>query len=200
MGFNGLGSPKEAQKWSETSPKRSEMVWEQRAEKSSAMVWEKPKQAQKWSLGQAQKWSGRTIKSLEIVWVKPKKAQEWSSGMLRRSPNRLRNCPAGAQKKLRNGARKAQKNRNGLGEAQKTLGMVWGKFKTAQKWSGRSPKKLTGAGFRVFTFDTQRLDRLDGQCGPCLALERPAAPALGCTFSALRSLAKLGQLRALKCW
>ena len=35
-----------------------------------------------------------------------------------------------------------------------------------------------GLGFRVFTFDTQRLDRLDGQCGPCLALERPAAPAL----------------------
>ena len=35
-----------------------------------------------------------------------------------------------------------------------------------------------GLGFRVFTFDTQRLDRLDGQCGPYLALERPAAPAL----------------------
>ena len=47
-----------------------------------------------------------------------------------------------------------------------------------------------GLGFRVFTFDTQRLDRLE--CGPYLALERPAAPP--------RSLAKLGRLRALKCW
>ena len=28
----------------------------------------------------------------------------------------------------------------------------------------------------LFIFDTQRLDRLDGKCGPYLALERPAAP------------------------
>ena len=87
--------------------------------------------------------------------MKPKKAEEWSSGS--------------RKKRLRNSL----------------------KFKTAQKRSGwEEPKKAHGGGgggqgctsnclgFRAFTFDTQRLDRLDGQSGPCLALERPAAPAL----------------------
>ena len=45
-------------------------------------------------------------------------------------------------------------------------------------WGGGQVAPAKGLGFRVFTFDTQRLDRLDGQCGPYLALERPAAPAL----------------------
>ena len=78
----------------------------------------------------------------------------------------------------------AQKSsgRNGLGGAQKSSEMVWEKPKKAQAQkssAGTSPMVWAPAkclGLRVFTFDTQRLDRLDGQCGPCLALER--APAL----------------------
>ena len=164
-------SPKEAQKWSETSPKRSEMVWEQRAEKSSEMVWEKPKT------------------SSEMVWDRPKKARKWSG----RSPKRLRNGWEDPQE--------AQEPRNCPRKATKT-----------QKWSGRSPKKLGKGGggkvaraivlgFGSLPLTLKGSTALTASVGLALpwSIQQPQL-YLGCTFSALRSLAKLGQLRALKCW
>ena len=77
---------------------------------------------------------------------------------------------------------RGEKLRNGLGwfgrspkKNQKWSGMVW---EVGGGGGGGQGAPAKCFGLRVFTDDAQRLDRLDGQCGPYLALERPAAPTL----------------------
>ena len=141
------------------------------AQKSSEMVREKPKKAQKWF--------GRTPKSSETVGKKPKKGggMVWLNGlgpkklkkgseMVWRTPKKLRKCLSGGSRT----------------KAQKWSGrstMVWKKPKKAPKWCGGSPRiKDRVAPAIVLGFGSLPFDSLDGQCVPCLALERPAAPAL----------------------
>ena len=145
------------------------------------MVWEKPKKLRNGPGGaqKTQKWFGRS----------PEKAQAWSQ----RSPKRLKNglvgekqakkwfekgSEGGVSPVLEGGPGCTSKSLAGARVARATvLGGGAGSTSNAP-WGGGQVAPAKGLGFRVFTFDTQRLDRLDGQCGPYLALERPVAPAL----------------------
>ena len=90
-----------------------------------------------------------------MVWGGARKGSE----MVREKPKRLRNgpeAPTGSEMVR-------QKPKKGPGEAQ----MVWG---------GRGGKVSPAIvlGHNPLPFDAQRLDRLDGQCGPCLTWAAPS--------------------------
>ena len=149
---NGLGRrPKRLKNQS------SEVVWEK--------SWEKPKKAQKWS--------GK----LKLLSFGPEKGKTVGNGPGKASPAKVpgRSEPGNGLEGGGPGCTSKSGGGAGLHE-QRSLGGA--RLHQQRSLGGGQVAPAKGLGFRVFTFDTQRLDRLDGQCGPYLALERPAAPAL----------------------
>ena len=144
------------------------------------MVREEPKKPRNGSGGaQKREWSQRTPKRLKnglgslkrLETVGEKQAKKWPE----------KGSEGGVSPVLEGGPGCTSKSLAGARVARATvLGVLGGGAGCTSNgpWGGGQVAPAKGLGFRVFTFDTQRLDRLDGQCGPYLALERPAAPAL----------------------
>ena len=147
------------------------------------MVWEESKQAQTWS--------GTSPKKLRAVWEKPKRFRlGLKEAKTRRSPARLRNGLAQTWSgRSPNSSDMVQGAGVAIvfvgGRVHRQLYCLGGPGCTGNCLEGGTGNCLGGGrqlswgwpgctgnclGFRVSTFDTQKLDRLDGQC----------------TFSALR--------------
>ena len=175
------------------------------------MVWEKPKQLRNGPGATTQKSFGRS----------PEKAQEWSGRRLRINPKRL------SLKRLETvGEKQAKKwfekgSEGGLSPEtvleggprlhQQVLGGGPGCTSNGP-WGGgrlRQQRSLGGArlhqqkvlGLGSLPLTLKGSTALTASVGLTLpwSVQQPQL-YLGCTFSALRSLAKLGRLRALKCW
>ena len=156
------------------------------------MVWEKPEKARD-GLGTSSKSSEMVPEKLrtgleeaqKLVWEKPKRSRKWSG----RSPEKLRNGlekpNEKPQKALESPKQGGKVHRQFFGGDQGAPAILLrgGPGCTGNGLRGQGAPAIVlnrrlergpgcpgdCLGFRVFTFDTQRLDRFDGKCGPYLA-------------------------------
>ena len=220
-GGPGCTKPKKAQKWSGRAEKKlSEMVWEKpkrlrnglelrNAQKGSEPSPKKLAEGQRGSKIKAPNWSGRKAgRSPRNGLGSPNcsvlvRKREKRSEMVRekQAPQRfrgglslamvLRGGPQGCTSKSGGGAGLHEQRSLGGGPGCTSNGPWGGARLHQQKVLGLGSLPLTLKGSTALTASV-------GLTLPW-SVQQPQL-YLGCTFSALRSLAKLGRLRALKCW
>ena len=204
---NGLGEAQKAEEWSggsrqklgnaqkgsEPSPKKAGRRPKRLKNQSSELVWEKSWEKPK----KAQKWSGKP----KLLSFGPEKGKTVGNGPGKASPTKVpgRSEPGNG---LEGGAPRLHQQIWWGGRVARATVLGGGPGCTSNgPWGGARlhQQKVLGLGSLPLTLKGSTA--LTASVGLTLpwSVQQPQL-YLGCTFSALRSLAKLGRLRALKCW